>query len=207
MEFKYTSKRISRGEVPKSWNAEGPVPLSDLRLLNLQHYDLDFKVQQGELVVHKDVVNEVVIIFSELFYNKFPIAKMKLVDHYNADDEASMSDNNTYSFCSRKSTGAEKWSIHAYGRAIDINPLFNPYIKGEVILPKSGINYVDRTKTETPGMIHHGSKIYEIFRKYGWVWGGDWNSLKDYHHFQKDESVKNVQFHLHLLLILRSAHF
>jgi len=74
--MEFTIKRLSRVEVPKSWNAEGPVTLSDLRLLNLQHYDLEFKVQQGELVVHKDVVNEVINIFNELFYNKFPIAKM-----------------------------------------------------------------------------------------------------------------------------------
>lgn len=169
-----------------SWKENNPVPLQDLRYITVLHWGFDQQIHRGELVVHKNLAQEVIEIFEELFNEKFPIEKMVLIDAYLANDEASMEDNNTSAFCSRPVTGTtNRFSKHSYGIAIDINPKINPYVKGDTVLPKSGRDYLDRTQA-IPGMINEDSACYKIFKKRGWEWGGDWTRLKDYQHFEKD---------------------
>lgn len=167
-----------------SWKENNPVPLEDLRYVTVSHWDFDGTIRSGELVVHKDIVLEVIDVFEELFNAKFPIEKMVLIDDYIGNDEASMEDNNSSAFCSRTVTGTtNRFSKHSYGIAIDINPKLNPYVKGDVVLPKIGKQYLDRTKI-VPGMIVEEGVCCQAFKKRGWIWGGDWKSFQDYQHFE-----------------------
>lgn len=156
----------------------------DLRYLRLAHYGYDSRVHMGEMVVNAAIADEVVQIFRELFNNKFPIEKMCLIDDYNAHDESSMRDNNTSAFCYRIVTGTSNLSNHARGRAIDINPLYNPFVQNGRSDPQGSAPYMDRNQ-EATGMIHADGICVEIFKKYGWRWGGDWNGYQDYQHFDK----------------------
>ncbi|THB63691.1 MAG: M15 family peptidase [Desulfovibrio sp.] len=166
-----------------SWRPGCPVDLEDLRYVTVSYLGFDNEVHVGELVVHKDVAEEVLAIFSDLLAAEFPIERMRLIDHYQGDDGLSMADNNTSAFNCRKATGSDVFSRHSWGMAIDINPLLNPYMKGDVVLPPEGLAYMDRDKT-VPGLITAGDACWESFVSRGWQWGGDWNSLKDYQHFE-----------------------
>lgn len=177
-----------------SWKENNPIKLNNLRYITVSHWGFDGQIHKGELVVHKNLASEVIEIFEGLYQAKFPIEKMILIDHYFADDESSMEDNNTSAFHSRLVTGrADRFSKHSYGMAIDINPKINPYVKGETILPKSGKMYLDRT-LNTPGIINVNSSCYKIFKQKGWTWGGDWTDLKDYQHFEKEVDIQSVTY-------------
>ena len=180
-------KRMKR----HSWREGCPVPLKRLTYIYLKHWGFDDKVHDGRLVVHQDVADNVVEIFRILFKQRFPIEKMKLIDDYKGSDDDSMADNNTSAFNCRSITGRPGvFSKHSYGLAIDINPLVNPYILNNTVLPPEGKMFVDR-KLRAKGMIKKGDVVYQAFRKHGWTWGGDWFTTKDYQHFQtklkKDE--------------------
>ncbi|MCI8409277.1 MAG: hypothetical protein HFJ09_08430 [Lachnospiraceae bacterium] len=180
-----TKKRMTG----KSYTKNNYVQLSDLRYVRVQHYDYKGKIQSGELVVNKKIANNTVKVFYELFQKKYPIQRMKLIDDYGADDETSMEANNTSAFNFRNVSGSSNLSKHAYGLAIDINPKINPYIKGSIVLPKNGKSYIQRDVSKCKGkyksnMIHKNDVAYKIFTKYGFQWGGNWNSLKDYQHFE-----------------------
>lgn len=173
----------------KSYHENDYVQFSDLRYIRVQHYDYNGKIKSGELVVNKKIAENTVKVFYELFQKKYPIQRMKLIDNYDADDETSMEANNTSAFNFRNASGATHLSNHAYGLAIDINPKINPYIKGSTILPQNGKLYVQRDVSKCKGkyrdnMIHKNDVAYKIFTKYGFSWGGNWNSLKDYQHFE-----------------------
>ncbi|MGF7057401.1 M15 family metallopeptidase [Brassicibacter mesophilus] len=172
-----------------SWKTEAPVKLDDLRYIKVTYWGFDDKAHLGELVVHKEVSNEVIEIFKELYEVKFQIDKIKIIDEYNADDNLSMEDNNTSSFCFRVVAGTNKLSKHSYGLAIDINPIQNPYIKGEVILPAEGETYVDRSNVRK-GMIVKDDACYKAFTNRGWAWGGEWKTVKDYQHFEKNVDLR-----------------
>lgn len=175
-----------RTKMRYSWKENNPVALADLRYITVFHWGFDGRVHSGELVVHKDLALEVIEIFKELFDNRFPIEKMVLIDAYQANDEASMQDNNTSAFCSRPITGmTDRFSLHSYGVAIDINPKINPYVKQGTVLPESGRAYLDRTQN-IPGLINQESICYKAFKSRGWEWGGEWKSLQDYQHFEKE---------------------
>lgn len=177
---------IKQNMMKHSWKPGCPVPIKDLAYLRVAYWGYDGKAHQGELVVHKDVSKEVVRIFEDLFSKRFPIEKMRLIDEYGGSDDASMADNNTSAFNCRPVTGrTDKFSNHSYGKAIDINPLVNPYVKKDVVLPKEGKPYVDRTQA-AKGMTRRGDVTYNVFVGNGWKWGGDWKSLKDYQHFEKE---------------------
>lgn len=171
-----------------SWAENNPVPLQDLRYLELSHWNFSGLIQQGELIVHHLIAKECLEIFHELFDLKFPIHKMRLIDEYKADDLLSMQDNNTSGFCSRKITGKPAvFSHHSYGLAIDINPLYNPYIKNDkLILPESGKKYLDRQE-DRPGMLTGSDHCCQVFKARSWYWGGEWQdpTCKDYQHFCK----------------------
>lgn len=174
-----------------SWRNDCPIKLADLRLLKLFHWGYDGNIHQGELVVHKKVAEEVITIFKELLVQQFPIQRMKLIDEYKADDEKSMEANNTSAFCCRENTSSPgKFSKHSYGIAIDINPKVNPYVKGSLVLPLSGVAYIDRSQTDISGFITEDTVCYKVFSKYGWKWGGHFtHDVTDYHHFEKEWSI------------------
>jgi hypothetical protein len=165
-----------------SWRSGCPVPLSDLRYVELDHWDFDGGERRGELVVHAEFSDDIVEVFEVLFDRRFPIHRMVLVDEYGGDDLASMAANNTSAFNCRLAQGSSRWSEHAYGRAIDINPVQNPYVSGATVLPPAGTSYLDRT-VPSPGMVLPDDVVVGGFAAIGWSWGGDWVSLKDYQHF------------------------
>jgi hypothetical protein len=167
-----------------SWKEGCPVPISDLRLLELTYWGFDGYRHRGELVVHHDVAAGVVDAFHTLYTAHFPINKMRRVDYYGASDDASMADDNTSAFNCRPITGSTTgFSVHSYGKAIDINTVENPYVKGRTVLPAAGAAYLDRTDVR-PGMIAHGDLVWSAFSAHGFQWGGDWTSPKDYQHFE-----------------------
>jgi len=180
-------KRMIKGN---SFKKGCPVPLKDLRYLTIKHLGFDGEDKIGELIVHKDVASNVLKIFEELYDISYPIYKMKLVSDYKANDWESIEDNNTSAFNCRPVTGKKnKWSKHAYGRAIDINPIENPYIsrKGK-IYHKESLQYRKRAHKEDTlkdkAVLLKKDKAVKIFEKYGWKWGGDWITIKDYQHFE-----------------------
>lgn len=171
--------------IGKSIPEEGAINKEELSYLKVSYYGFDGKDHIGDMVVSKDVANEVLEIFKELHSKKYPIERISLIDEYDANDELSMANNNTSAFCYRVVNGSDKLSNHSKGVAIDINPLINPMVKGDIVSPKEGKEYIDRDNI-TKGMITKGDVCYEAFTKRGWTWGGDWNSLKDYQHFEKN---------------------
>jgi hypothetical protein len=174
----------TRGRMTYSWRPGCPVPLEDLRLLTLVYWGFDGAPHTGELVVHREVARSVIHVFGVLFDDRFPIQRMRLVDAYAGDDDRSMAANNTSGFNCRWATGnAGVWSEHSYGRAIDINPVQNPYISGSgEFEPPTGAAFADRS-LRAPGMIHAGDATVAAFGAIGWNWGGAWTSIKDYQHF------------------------
>ena len=147
---------------------------------------MDLQTHRGELTVHEDLVPEVIEIFEQLRQARYPIEKMRTPDHYpGADDELSMRDNNTSAFNCRDIPGTGSWSLHAYGQAIDINPLLNPYIDSTgAFQPANAGPYLDRNRID-PGLLHDGDPAVRIFTERGWRWGGDWRTPKDYQHFER----------------------
>lgn len=174
----------------KSFPKDCPVDIKELTYMKFSHYGFDGKTHTGELVVNKAVAEKLTRIFHQLYEAKYQIEKIKLIDEYGADDEASMSDNNTSAFCYRKIAGSTNLSVHAKGLAIDINPLYNPcvhYKNGKIskVEPKNGQAYVERAAND-PRRIKKGDFIYKLFVTNGFTWGGDWKTLKDYQHFEYD---------------------
>lgn len=154
--------------------------LENLRLVDVYYYGFDEKIHKGQLVVHKDVVLDVIEIFELIRESRFPIGKVVPISKYGWSDEKSMRDNNTSAFNYRFISGSRVISNHAAGLAIDINPALNPYIKNGNSLPENCI--YDTTKV---GTISASSELVKEFKQRGWEWGGDWKSLKDYQHFEK----------------------
>lgn len=176
---------IYKKMIGKSIPKEDKINKDELSYLKISYYGFDGKDHIGEMIVSKDVAEEVLDIFKELHSKNYPIEKISLIDEYDGNDELSMSNNNTSAFCYRVVNGSDKLSNHAKGIAIDINPLINPMVKGNTISPKDGAKYINRDDV-VKGMITKGDACYEAFTKRGWSWGGDWNSLKDYQHFEKN---------------------
>jgi hypothetical protein len=176
----------TRARMTYSWREGCPVPIADLRLLTMLFWGYDGRVHAGEMVVHADVSRDVVWVFRRLFEARFPIRRMRLVDEYEAVDDRSMAANNTSGFNCRWRAGSPGvWSEHAFGRAIDLNPLVNPYVTSSGFVdPSAGRPYVDRSRHDK-GMIHDGDIVVRAFASIGWEWGGDWTSIKDYQHFSE----------------------
>ncbi len=165
-----------------SWHKGCPVPISDLRLVEVSFWGFDGRAHQGKLILHEDYTTPVVKALRTLYYERFPIRRMRLVEAYGSSDDRSMAADNSSAFNCRGVAGSSSWSEHAYGRAIDINPLENPEIRNGVVSPPGGHKYVDRRK-RAKGMIHAGDAAVHAFEAVGWKWGGYWHSLKDYQHF------------------------
>lgn len=167
-----------------SWRAGCPVPLSNLRYLTLAYVGFDGRTHSGELVVHRDAVADVTAALRALYEADFPIRQMRLVDDYRGNDRVSMAADNSSAFNCRPSTGSPNtWSQHSYGRAIDLNPVENPYLSGRGgVQPAAGAPFVDRRRAR-PGMILPGGRIIRSFAAVGWSWGGGWRGTKDLQHF------------------------
>ena len=171
----------------KSYKDNCTVPRSSLRHLHVLHKNLEGEICKGDLICNEKIAAPVLDIFKELFKAGYPIEKIRLIDEYDADDEKSMSDNNSSSFNFRFISHTSTVSKHGLGMAIDINPLYNPYfkfVKGkENVEPEKGILYLDRSKN-FPYKIDHADLAYQLFTKAGFEWGGDWQNVKDYQHFE-----------------------
>jgi poly-gamma-glutamate synthesis protein (capsule biosynthesis protein) len=169
----------------RSWHDAPDCPrFDDLRLLELAYLDLDGAVQTGELIVATSIADEVCTIFARLFEVRFPIASMVRVDAFDGDDGRSMWANNTSAFNFRRIAGTDQLSHHALGLAIDLNPVQNPWLRDERIDPAEGRRYLDRDDVR-PGMIVRPGPVVEAFARHGWFWGGDFEGMRDYHHFSK----------------------
>lgn len=167
-----------------SFTEDCPVTREDLRYVKVLYWGTDNSPHTGELIVNKVIAEQTRDIFFELYKASYQIERIELVDTYGANDEVSMSNNNTSCFNARKVKGSDEWSKHAYGMAIDINPLYNPYISAEgKVLPIKGEKYADR-ENNFKMKIDSGSYVYSVFKKYGFTWGGDWDNVKDYQHFE-----------------------
>ena len=169
-----------------SWHKGCPVPLRDLRLLTVSRYHWDGDPGHGWLVVHADVAKDVVRAFKHLYAKKFRIRSLRLVDRYGADDNKSMAANNTSAFNCRTVSGTTTWSAHSYGRAIDINPVQNPYVRGSVVQPDRGRRYLDRDDVRKGMIVQPGPVRWAFVQIIDWRWGGNWNSSKDYQHFSSN---------------------
>ena len=176
----------------KSFKTDCTIPREELSYLRIRYVDLQGKTQDGEMVVNRRIAETVLSIFEELYAAKYPIEKIRLVDHYDADDERSMTDNNSSSFNFRFISHTTKISKHGMGAAIDINPLYNPYVKmvnGKLsIEPAAGAPYVDRSR-DFPMKIDESDLAFQIFTKYSFEWGGSWDGRKDYQHFEIPDDV------------------
>ena len=173
----------------RSYKADCTIDREELRYVHILHTGFDGETKEGELVVNKAIADDVLAIFEELYRAKYPIEKVRLVDEYGADDEASMSDNNSSAFNFRTISHTTTISKHGLGMAIDINPLYNPYVKtvnGALsIEPANAAVYVDPSD-DNPYRIDHDDLCYKLFTEHGFTWGGDWVHSKDYQHFEKE---------------------
>lgn len=155
---------------------------SQMVLTEVEYIDFDGKNSTGLFIVNKKIAQETVEIFKEIKKSGFQIEKIIPISEYNWDDDKSMEDNNTSSYNYRVVANTTKLSNHSYGMAIDINPLYNPMIIKDKRYPKNGVYSKENIGTITPD-----SPVVKIFKKYGWKWGGDYKSLKDYQHFEKNQ--------------------
>jgi hypothetical protein len=175
----------------KSWHKGCPVSTSDLRYIRVKHHNFYRSEKMGELIVHKDVAEEIVNIFRELYDIGYPIRQMRLISDFMGNDWRSIEADNTSAFnCRKTSTKSGKWSKHAYGKAIDINPIENPFVsKHGRIAHIESHRYKKRVHKSSSfadrAMLIKNDKAVRIFKKYGWKWGGDFKSYKDYQHFAK----------------------
>ena len=172
-----------------SAKAEKGTDWEQLRYLRVLHRDADGNAIVGDMVCNAMISNDLIEIFKALFEAGYPIEKMRLVDYYGGDDEASMRDNNTSCFNQRAITAGGRISKHSDGLAVDINPRYNPYYKvkasGKVVVkPEESAEYLDRSAS-FPYKIEKGDLCYRLFRQHGFHWGGEWASGKDYQHFER----------------------
>jgi hypothetical protein len=164
-----------------------PLRLAELRHLRMSFVGFDGRAHVGEMVIHRDHARAVTEVFERLYAVRWPIQRMRLVDHYEGDDNRSMAANNTSGYNCRRVAGGRSWSMHAYGMAIDLNPVQNPYVTATSIAPPAGRPFaaIDRAaESDVPaGVIREGDVVVRAFARIGWGWGGDWVGSKDFQHF------------------------
>ncbi len=171
----------------KSFKKDCTVPREELRYLHLLHKDIEGVTHEGEMICSRIIAEDLLEIFKGLYEGGYPIEKIKLIDEYDADDESSMADNNSSCFNYRTISFSRKLSNHALGLAVDINPLYNPYVKTvngqENVEPANGKPYTDRN-SDFPYKLTEGDLCYRLFTEHGFSWGGHWKNSKDYQHFE-----------------------
>jgi D-alanyl-D-alanine carboxypeptidase len=180
-------ERVTAAGLGASWHRGCPVAPAQLRLVRLRYFGFDGKPHLGALVVNSTVVSDVGRAFATLYSERFPVRRMQPISVYGGSDDRSMAADNTSGFNCRYAVapGPKKWSVHAYGEAVDVNPVENPYVVGGAVLPKAGKPYLDRTSVR-PGMAVSGGTLVEAFALAGWSWGGRWAGSPDYQHFSSN---------------------
>lgn len=171
----------------KSYKDGCPVERKDLRYVHVMYVDFAGRSSEGELVVNKLIADDILDIFKQLYKAQYPIERIALIDEYDGDDEQSMSDNNTSAFNFRTIAGTDIVSEHGMGLAVDVNPFYNPQVKetenGVEVSPEDAISYADRSG-DFLYKIDHEDLCYKLFTEHGFEWGGDWETGKDYQHFE-----------------------
>jgi hypothetical protein len=169
-----------------SWKSGDPVSLSQLRLIHVSYWGFDSKPHTGSLVVNAEWAAKLCAVFHKLYDARFHISSMNLIDEYGASDRRSMNADNTSAYNGRWRGGTTNvWSMHAYGLAVDINTVENPWVYSSGVSPEAGRAYTDRS-LKTKGMIHAGDVVVQAFASIGWTWGGSWSTSKDYQHFSSN---------------------
>jgi hypothetical protein len=181
--FDHAVTRVTEVQLVHSWRPGCPVAPAQLRRVRVTHWGFDGRVHRGALVVNEQAVDAIVRVFRRLYAARFPIRRMRPIDAYGGSDRRSLAADNTSAFNCRRAiaAGPPRWSAHAYGLAIDVNPVENPYLLGGRVLPPAGRSYLDRTRVR-PGMAVAGGVLVRAFAAAGWRWGGRW-STPDYQHF------------------------
>ena len=182
--FAASVSSVRPADIRFSWRPGCPVPPRELRRVHLSYWGFDGRRHVGTLVVHRRVSRDVVRVFRRLYAVRFPIRRMVPIAAYRGNDDASMAADNTSGFNCRRVAGSptRSWSMHAYGLAVDVNPVENPYVLGGRARPPAGRRYVDRTPYR-PGMAVAGGVLVKAFASAGWKWGGRWGGSPDYQHF------------------------
>jgi hypothetical protein len=175
---------VAPADIRYSYRSGCPVGPSQLRTVRLSYWGFDGERHIGRLVVRRTVTGDVVAAFRSIYRNRFPIRRIVPVSAYRGSDDASMAADNTSGFNCRRVEGSTSWSEHAYGEAIDVNPVENPYIAGGRVQPAAARAYLDRTRARR-GMALEGSTLVRAFDAVGWGWGGRWTSPRDYQHFSR----------------------
>jgi hypothetical protein len=174
---------VSRDQVTYSWRASCPVSYKNLRMITMTHWGFDKQVHTGRLIVNESAAEDLVSVFHKLYDQHYPIKRMEPVDKYKGDDYRSIDADNTSAFNCRPATGSSNWSQHAYGLALDLNPLENPWVNADgTNAHRNADKYVKRP-LHKPGVINANDHVVKAFAKIGWGWGGDWSGAKDYQHF------------------------
>jgi hypothetical protein len=179
------SSTVTAADLGSSWRPGCPVAADQLRRVAIDYWGFDDQAHAGALVVHASVVPAVIRVFDRLRAERFPIHRMDPIDAFNGSDEASMDGDNTSGFNCRYAVadGPPRWSRHAYGKAIDVNPVENPYLQGGKVQPPAGTAFVARSPYR-PGMAVAGGTLVHAFASVGWSWGGRWSATPDYQHFE-----------------------
>ena len=171
-----------RARMGATWSPACPVPLAVLRYVTVSFVGFDGRPHTGELVVHQRVADQLVSVFALLHQARFPIEEMRLVTTADLRAPPTGDGNNTAAFVCRRARKQTRWSAHAYGLAVDLNPFQNPYRRGDLVLPELASSYLDRDRVR-PGMIRAGDVATKAFAAIGWTWGGTWRSPTDHMHF------------------------
>jgi hypothetical protein len=182
--FTHTVSLVTAADLPHSWHAGCPVAPSGLRRLRLAYWGFDGRAHTGALIVSVKAVSPVTRVFARLYAARFPLRRLRPIDAYGGSDERSLAADNTAAFNCRYAVapGPKRWSVHAYGLAIDVNPVENPYLEGGRVHPRAGRAYLDRSRFRA-GMAVRGRLLVQAFAAVGWQWGGRWTGSPDYQHF------------------------
>jgi D-alanyl-D-alanine carboxypeptidase len=182
--FAYSVARVTAADLPHSWHRGCPVAPSQLRRLRVSYWGFDRHAHTGALVVNARAVRPLTRVFSRLYAKRFPIRRMRPIDAYGGNDERSLAADNTAAFNCRYAiaAGPKRWSAHAYGLAIDVNPVENPYLLNGRVHPRAGRAYLNRSRVRR-GMAVRGGLLVSAFASVGWQWGGRWTGSPDYQHF------------------------
>jgi hypothetical protein len=175
---------VTAAQLPHSWRPGCPVGPSRIRRVSVTYWGFDRRAHTGAFVANEDAVPALVRVFSRLYAARFPIRRMRPIDAYGGNDERSLAADNTAAFNCRYvvGPGPRRWSAHAYGEAIDVNPVENPYLEGGRVHPRAGRSYLRRSRVR-PGMATPGGLLVGTFAAVGWKWGGRWTGSPDYQHF------------------------
>jgi D-alanyl-D-alanine carboxypeptidase len=180
--FAHSVSPVSRADLPYSWHPGCPVAPAQLRRLRLSYVGFDGRAHTGTLIVHASTIGSLTKVFRRLYLAEFPIRRMRSVDAYGANDDRSMAADNTSAFNCRFVSGTRRWSMHAYGKAVDVNPVENPYVSGSRVQPPAGRAFLDRSNVRR-GMAVRGGVVVRAFSAVGWKWGGFWRGTPDHQHF------------------------